>query len=440
MIFSYFIFPLQDSRSFVQHSVKIKQPVIVVSVNYRLSAYGFLASKELQQDMEHYARTSPTSISDYDQSIGNWGLQDQKLAFEWVRDNITALGGDSRNVTAWGGSAGSLSLHYHMLIPAHRGLFDHAILQSGVVASMAAGVVKKNGQPVFDRLLDLLKIPADLDGLEKVKRLRGVPMDELTKAADIAGVGFDYVPYHDGGKLLPPTVPIQAWSTQISSYDPSVKSIMIGTSRDEGTVFAPAFGAANLASHPEVVSMFAPSPQLVSLFKLAYGTPETDADAGRILTDVVGDLLFLYPAQQIVDTLVELKKARGSDFNLVRYHYDVELSKMQEMAPGLGAMHGGEVPIIFGPPFSETVFTDSEIALSTEIQKRWIAFAHQKPVVAEEGREADVTQNEAIVWTHDHRVEVGKSTRLSKETIEFWETITNIKLRDVQTALEVPEE
>ncbi|KAH7057936.1 Alpha/Beta hydrolase protein [Linnemannia elongata] len=427
--------PLYDARNLVEHSIKLNQPVIVVAVNYRLAAYGFMASKELQQDMEHYASTSSTPVSLYEQSVGNWGLQDQKLAFEWVRENIAALGGNNRNVTAWGESAGSLSLHYHMLIPAHRGLFDHAIMQSGVVGTMAAGVVEQDGQPLFDRLVEILGIPKDLDGVEKVRRLREVPMDELTRASDLAGPGLNFVPYHDGGKMLPSNMPIQTWATQISSYDPSVKSIMLGTNKDEGTAFAASFGDAKLATFPELVKKFAPSPQLIPLFDSVYGVPQSDQDASKILASVVGDLVFQYPVQQVADTLLELKKSRGEDFRLERYHYDVALTKMEEIVPGLGAMHAGELPIIFGPPFSDTVLTESELALSTEIQKRWIAFANQKPVTAECGGVADPEKDQAIVWTHDHRVEVGKGRRLSKEAVVFWETIFNYKLQRVHAAL-----
>lgn len=429
-----------DARNFVEHSVKLSQPVIVVAVNYRLAAFGFLASRELQQDMEHYAATSATPISAYDQSVGNWGLQDQKLAFEWVRENISAFGGNNRNVTAWGESAGSLSLHYHMLIPAHRGLFDHAIMQSGVVATMAAGVVEQDGQPVFDRLVEFLSIPMHLDGVEKIKRLREVPMDELARASDAVGPGLQYIPYHDGGKLLPSILPIQAWSTQISSYDPTVKSIMLGTNKDEGSAFAVMFGVPKVASYPELVKKFAPSPQLASLFESIYGVPQSDVDAVRILAEVAGDLIFQYPTQQIADTLLELKKTRGEGFKLERYHYDVALNKMEEIVPGLGAMHAGELPIIFGPPFFDTVLTESELALSAEIQKRWIAFANQKPVTAEDGAVADAEKNQAIIWTHDHRVEVGKARRLSKEAMVFWETITKFKLQRVQVALASREE
>ncbi|KAF9102057.1 hypothetical protein BGX29_004980 [Mortierella sp. GBA35] len=426
--------PLYDARNFVQHSIQLSQPVIVVAINYRLATFGFLASKELQEDMDEYVRNSPTPVSLYDQSVGNWGLQDQKLAFEWVRENISVYGGDSRNVTAWGESAGSFSLHYHMLIPAHHGLFDHAILQSGVVGTMPAGTIEQDGQAIFDKLLETLKIPADLDAVEKVKRMRAVPMDELTQATETAFSVMAYGPFHDGGKFMPSTMPIQTWSTHISSYDLNLKSIMIGSTRDEGS-FALFLGEAKLSAYPGFVQMFVPDPELVPLFESAYGIPKSDEEVAKLLTAFVGDMQFQYPIAQTIDTLLELKKARGDDFQFVQYHYDVELSKMREMAPGMGAMHAGELPVIFGPPFSEQVFTRSEMALSKEMQKRWIGFANQKPVVDESGNFANPEKDEAIIWTYDHRVEVGKGRRLSKEAIVFWDTMAKPKLQKIQQGL-----
>ncbi|KAG0206104.1 hypothetical protein BGX33_007577 [Mortierella sp. NVP41] len=428
--------PLYDARNFVQHSIQLNQPVVVVAINYRLGVFGFFASKELQEDMDEYVRNSPTSVTLYDQSIGNWGLQDQKLAFEWVRENISALGGESRNVIAWGESAGSFSLHYHMLIPAHHGLFDHAILQSGVVGTMPAGTIELEGQAVFDKLLEELKIPADLDALEKVKRLRAVPMDELTQATETAFPIMVYGPCHDGGKFMPSTMPIQTWSTHISSYDPNLKSIMIGATRDEGSAFALAFGEPKLSRYPDIVQQFVPVPDLVPLFKSVYGVPKSDEDILQFLTEFIGDMIFQYPIEQIVNTLLELKKDRGDGFQLVRYHYNVGLTKMQEIDPRLGAMHAGELPIIFGPPLSELALTESELRLSKEIQKRWIAFAYQKPVTAEGGRVIDVEKDEAIVWTDDYRVEVGKSSRLTKDAMVFWDSMTDAKLQRVQRVLD----
>ncbi|KAG9325635.1 hypothetical protein KVV02_000660 [Mortierella alpina] len=90
---------LYNSVNFVQHSIRLERPVIVVVDNYRLNGFGFLASKEPQEVL----KGSPeyASLSPYDRYIGNWGLMNQKLASEWARENIASFGGNARNVTAF---------------------------------------------------------------------------------------------------------------------------------------------------------------------------------------------------------------------------------------------------------------------------------------------------------------------------------------------------
>jgi para-nitrobenzyl esterase len=90
--------------------------VIVVSFNYRLSVFGFLALEELDTE-------GPFS--------GNYGLQDQIAAMRWVKANIAAFGGDPENVTIFGQSAGAHSVGLLMASPLASGLFNKAILESG---------------------------------------------------------------------------------------------------------------------------------------------------------------------------------------------------------------------------------------------------------------------------------------------------------------------
>jgi para-nitrobenzyl esterase len=86
--------------------------IVAVTINYRLGAFGFLAHPDLGPD------------------AGNLGLADQQAALRWVRDNIAAFGGDARNVTIMGQSAGGYSVCAHLASPASAGLFHRAVVQS----------------------------------------------------------------------------------------------------------------------------------------------------------------------------------------------------------------------------------------------------------------------------------------------------------------------
>lgn len=95
-----------------------KKGVVVVSINYRLGIFGFLAHPELSAESPHHVS-------------GNYGILDQIAALKWVRENIAAFGGDPDNITAQGGSAGSCSIQVMIGSPLARGLFRRVISESG---------------------------------------------------------------------------------------------------------------------------------------------------------------------------------------------------------------------------------------------------------------------------------------------------------------------
>ena len=108
----------------------VKDGVIVVTINYRLGALGFLAHPAFAAE-----KTDPDRDRDHDaNSAGNYGLMDQQLALRWVRDNILFFGGDPLNVTIFGESAGGLSVFSQLASPSSAGLFHKAIIESGAYA------------------------------------------------------------------------------------------------------------------------------------------------------------------------------------------------------------------------------------------------------------------------------------------------------------------
>jgi len=106
-------FPSSDGQRFAE-----EREAVVVSANYRLGPFGFLAHAALAQEDPAYP------------SSGNYGLTDQRAALRWVREHIAAFRGDPLNVTLAGTSAGGTSTGLHLVSPGSRGLFQHAILQS----------------------------------------------------------------------------------------------------------------------------------------------------------------------------------------------------------------------------------------------------------------------------------------------------------------------
>src|SRR5665213_2829857 len=98
-----------------------RKGIVAVTVNYRLGVFGFLAHPELTKESPHHAS-------------GNYGLMDQIAALKWVRDNIAKFGGDPKNVTIFGQSAGAVDVNVLMTSPQAKGLFHKAIAESGTVS------------------------------------------------------------------------------------------------------------------------------------------------------------------------------------------------------------------------------------------------------------------------------------------------------------------
>jgi para-nitrobenzyl esterase len=109
-------FTTGDASTYAEASPLVSRGVIVVAIHYRLGAMGFLAHPALR---------------DSGGSAGDYGIMDQQAALKWVRANISRFGGDARNVTLFGESAGGFSVLTHLASPVSKGLFDKAIIQSG---------------------------------------------------------------------------------------------------------------------------------------------------------------------------------------------------------------------------------------------------------------------------------------------------------------------
>lgn len=164
-----------------------KKGVILVSVNYRVNAFGFFTHPELEGE-------NPEHVS------GNYGILDQIFALGWVRDNIEAFGGDPEKITLAGQSAGCMSVQAIISSPLARGMARGAILQSGGgLNAIHETPGKEPLQASSRKLMELLQV-------QTVAQLRQIPAEQLRDAAyAVAGEGpLPWTPHQDGW-LLPGT-------------------------------------------------------------------------------------------------------------------------------------------------------------------------------------------------------------------------------------------
>lgn len=198
---------------------------ILVTLNYRLNVFGFLGSEALRsQDPESG-------------STGNYGIQDQRLAFDWVRANIGAFGGDSEKITIFGESAGAGSMSNHLTMKKSWSSFDQVILESGAFADWVVTPLS-SAQTTYDAMLELLHCDAahDAENFAKdggVACLLGKSDLELKRAA-MAYAGATsllYAPVVDGVETV-----THPWIA-LANGDVADVNILHGSNSDEGAIF-----------------------------------------------------------------------------------------------------------------------------------------------------------------------------------------------------------
>jgi para-nitrobenzyl esterase len=328
---------------------------VVVTLNYRLGALGFLGHRGLREP---------------DGLVGNWGLHDQLAALVWVRDNIAVFGGDPGNVTVFGESAGAMSIAALLGVPSARGLFRRAVVQSGGVHVHTVEQAERSAE----RLVQTL-------GLARCDRasLVRVPADELVAAtAQMAArrpppglLPLPFQPVVDGCFL--PEHPLRAVEAGASAG----VDLLIGTNRDELTLFGlgnPALLALDDAGVVRWVENAAPDMPGAAVVE-AYR--EVRRRRGETVTPTAvwvaagTDIVFRWPSLQ----LAAAQGAWGG-------RTFVYLFTWESPAFGglLGSCHALELPFVFGAVHVPAVQLFSgggpeADSLSRQMQSAWLAFA-----------------------------------------------------------------
>ena len=188
-----------------------KGDIVVVTVNYRLGAPGFLADPALGADGE----------------VGNYGLADQQAALRWVRDNIAGFGGDPAKVTLAGQSAGGMSVCDHLVAPGSAGLFRSAIIASGPCSAQGT---------LADARRDSVAYAAGVgctDRADAARCLRALPPGRLVEPPWFYRIGANTL---SGPVIGGPELPVDPVAALADGQGGTVP-LLIGTTRDEFTFF-----------------------------------------------------------------------------------------------------------------------------------------------------------------------------------------------------------
>lgn len=246
--------PRYNLSRIVQKSVEASKPVLGVSFNYRLSAFGFLWSDAVE------AAGGDSNV----------GLRDQRLALHWIQENIAAFGGDPSKVTIWGESAGGIAIGRQLTAYGGRddGLFRAAIMESG-------GPLERWPYATPDPTTYQNELYANLtnstgcDGPQSLQCLRSLPFEDLNAALNItdtwiAGTGLGpWVSIVDGDFLL------EDQSAAMKAGHFVKVPILYGTNTDEGTAIAPS-GINTDEELREQIALGGPDNDTIAKIELLY--------------------------------------------------------------------------------------------------------------------------------------------------------------------------
>ena len=334
-----------SSQTLYEGAALAKRGLVVVSINYRLGVFGYLAHPGLSAE-------SPQGIS------GNYGLLDQIAALRWVKSNIAAFGGDPSNVTIAGESAGALSVMYLMASPLARGLFTKAIAQSAYMISTP----ELKESPFGDVPAEAIGVwLADKLGAKDVPSLRAMDAAALTDAAAHAG----YAPFGtiDGHILTRQLVEVFERGEQ--ARVPLLAGFNSGEIRSL-RFLAPPPPASAAAYTALIHDRYA---DLADDFLKLY--PATDLSESVLLA--TRDAMYGWTAERLV------KKQSALGIPSFLYFFDHGYPAAE--AAGLHAFHASEIPYVFGtfertPAFWPKVPAEpAEAALANAMSGYWAAFA-----------------------------------------------------------------
>jgi para-nitrobenzyl esterase len=327
-----------------------RQGVVVVTINYRLGAFGFLAHPLLSKESEK-------GVS------GNYGLLDQIAALQWVKLNIAAFGGDPNCVTIFGESAGAGSVCHLLVSPLAKGLFQRALAQSGSARGPSRHIRERwNGLRSMHALGEEIAKTLGCEGNEALAALRAKKPDELLRAAKPSDelFGFVFGPIVDGWVI--PDEPLVLFDQGKACDVP----FLTGTNADEAAMFTVTVPAKSVADYQlGLKKLFPDDAERERAFRLFPAKKDKDVRAAL---------------NRAVTLSVFVASARADARAMSRGNSKAYLYRFTRVHPwarllNLGALHGSEIPYVFGNIPEKLGYQPKDRELSNTMTACWVRFA-----------------------------------------------------------------
>jgi len=311
--------------------------VVLITINYRLGVFGFLATSDLAKEGNG--------------SAGNYAMMDMVASLQWVKKNIKKFGGDPDNVTIFGESAGSFAVSTLMASPMARGLFQKAIGESGAAFSDVLPTDTLAAREAKDD-----QWVAGL-GAKSLVELRAMPADKILEAAKARRSGFP--PDIDGKFLTEPVADTYAAGKQ--AHVP----LLAGWNRDEGSFLANGMTADKWKGM--AAGLFKDrAGEFLTLY--AGDTDEAAADSA----DAYGSDAFIAFGTW---KWLEAQRKTG-DSPVYRYHFELRATP-SKYHPGTFAFHSDDIEYVFGTLDTRPGFVvrPEDRTLSDQMMSYWTNFA-----------------------------------------------------------------
>ena len=303
-----------------------QKDVVVVSIPYRLNIFGFFNHPEMENQS------------------GNFGLEDEILALQWVKDNIAQFGGDPENITLFGESAGGAHVSYHIASPLSEGLFDRGIIQSG-------GYNLSNPSRL-NSLDDANKL-----ALETQNKAGVLNFNELTQLSsnELLQISSNlYHPYHPivDGELIPDNITKIFNEGVLNDVD-----VMIGSNKNEDLLYVDE--NPTLEDVSELIEWHHPN-------KVDEILGMLDMSDLRMAMDRFGT------NQDTACPSILIARSMAKTGNHV---YQYLFAKKREGSEKILAYHGAEIPYVFNTHDAFLPTTEEDLKLSEQMMEYWTEFA-----------------------------------------------------------------